>query len=645
MADVNPGYVAPESSEYEGLVKQIQIEYLLCYDGQKDKIERNLNRLKLYNNQMRDPNAVGDPLLFTVHQTVLASLYDDKLASRFEGTEQGDEETSENLNALAKYDYRLMRKEELDYYWLWDTLFFSRSIVKLYEFDRSKKRMCPIPELIDPMTFLHDPKAAGVHGDIRGLNGMRFGGREIEIPRRNITAEKGFINFDNLTPGTEVKSLTKRARQLRDEASGLNTFKHADESDLGDSEMISCLEWYTYYKGKPVMVVLSNNRNNVIKFKELKDRFPLIDRPMYPHSHDWDGTSIPDLVEDKQRQRAVAINLGIQAMKADLYPMYLYDEGMIKNKSDLQNFAFNKFIGVDAKGKGVGNAALPLNKANPSYQMSNWILQTLDASAQKATATPDMQQGQISSQQRTLGELNLVSTNVDTRYSLTAKVFGWSETRFWEFWYDLYKSDFKKGIDKKVVRIAGAMGTKWRELTAENFIMEQDPDVFVESRKVAETELLKNRITLNQYGVNILNSPNAIGKKYFERKLAKINGLDDDEINIIYPKSVDEMIAEDENDQLSEDIMVQVNPNDNDYEHIQIHSKAADTKARYGHIAGHKAQIMMKRTNPEIFSPEALPGNNVAQKPQDQQSPEAPNIGVTKPSGIVSSQISTGGGA
>lgn len=640
--------VAPvQEDNLEELVKQVGIEYNLAWESQSSKIEKNLTRLKLYNNQMKDPNTVGDPLLFTIHQTVLAALYDDTLSSEFQGREEGDEETGENLTALAKYDYDLMKKAELDYYWLWDTLFFSRGLVLLYEFDRTPEMMCPSPELIDPMTFLHDPKAISVHGGVKGKNAMRFGGDDVEIPKNTITSDNGYINYEDLKPGEEVKSLIKRARELRDQASGNQTIKSGQEADLGDNQMINALRWFTHYKGKKVFVILANGRKTVIKYKELGKNWPIADKPMYPHSHDWDGTSIPDLVEDKQRQRAVAINLGIQTMKADMYPMYLYDESLIKNKSDLMNFAFNKFVGVDADGKGVNGAAQPLNKAKPDYAFANWILQSLDASAQKATATPDIQQGIQSESNRPLGETNLVKSGSDTRYSLTAKVFGWSEKMFWWLWYDLYKQHLKDGIDKKVIRVVGAMGNKWRELVRENIIATIDPDISIESKVVSENKKLKERIMLNGYGASIMASPNAIGKKYFERKLAKLNGLEPDEVNVIFPPSVDELNAEDENDLLSKDKMVQVNPNDNDYEHMQIHSKAADTKARAGHIFAHKHQLMIKRNQPELFSPQGLPGDSTnTQAGQGLNTTPAgtvpPKLASVTPSAMASTSAPTG---
>jgi len=42
--------------------------------------------------------------------------------------------------------------------------------------------------------------------------------------------------------------------------------------------------------------------------------------------------------------------------------------------------------------------------------------------SQKATATPDIQQGANSEEKRTATELNLQSAKVDTRYSLSAKI-------------------------------------------------------------------------------------------------------------------------------------------------------------------------------------------------------------------------------
>src|SRR3990167_11372046 len=144
---------------------------------------------------------------------------------------------------------------------------------------------------------------------------------------------------------------------------------------------------------------------------------------------DWDGVSIPDLTEDKQRARAVLLNIGMTSAKGEVPPTYLFDQTRIKNKNDL-NFRINKFIPVDGR---VDNAIAPVQKSN-AHAYVTLIMDILDVSAQRATATPEIQQGIQSKQNRTLGELELVSSKVDTRYSMSAKLYGISEAKFWRQW-------------------------------------------------------------------------------------------------------------------------------------------------------------------------------------------------------------------
>ena len=55
--------------------QQVLDEFNLCWSHTQSKRTESLKRLKLFNNQKRDKAAVGDPLLFTVFQTVLAEVF------------------------------------------------------------------------------------------------------------------------------------------------------------------------------------------------------------------------------------------------------------------------------------------------------------------------------------------------------------------------------------------------------------------------------------------------------------------------------------------------------------------------------------------------------------------------------------------
>lgn len=584
-----------ETRDFSELVKQIESEYNLSYWFMKPKWDEWAKRLKLYNNQKRDKASVGDPLMFTIFQTVLASLYDDRLMSNFEAREAGDEEVAENLNDMAVHDYDVMEKDIVDLTWDWDTCFFGRGLIMLMEFDTDKKT--PVPENLDPMTILRDPRAKSVNGDMKGRGKARFLGREIRLTKQEMKDAGIYFNLKKLQPdNTDVRSLVDRNEQLRQEAQGFSDTAKFQGELKGDNATYRLVEWFTHYRGKLVLVTLANDKKTVVRYTELKGKkIPIIDRSLYPIASDWDGVSIPDLTEDKQRARAKLTNLGIKVAEAGLYPMYLFNSNLIKNRADL-NFEQNKFIAVDGNPAG----AVQVMQRDQIKSDVNFILETLDIASQKATATPDIQQGSVSGDQRTATELNIVNAKVDTRYSLSAKIFGWSEKRFWQQWYFLYKTYFAKDIYEKSIRISGALGAKFRPLRRENIVANVDPDVKIESRILSEAKNYNKLQQFRAYVQMIANDPNA-NLRYAMKKMGKLTGLKKDEIDMIFPPVIDELIAEDENKRLEKNEIVLVQATDDHVIHMEIHNKLSDTPAKYAHIEAHKRAMMLKKTNPEIF--------------------------------------------
>lgn len=632
----------------EAVEKNVQAQYSLSYDHQQNKREVNKVRLKLYNNQMRKPDVVGDTTMFTVHQTIMASLYIDRLQSQFIGNEDGDDEVAENLTSLAEYDNEGMAKDQTDFDWDWDTCFFGRGLLNQTEFvrDPDLNIFLPVPEVWDPTTFLRDPRAVSVNGNTwTGKNSARFYGREITMTKAAMMANPNFfkdVNWSDVKWGGDTRSLVDGGAQARAEAQGLMFNKNKSEKDLGDVAEYHLLEWYTQRLIGSEMhkcrIWLANNRKKMVGYQDLgpaKYAWKLNDRPLYPTSHDWDGTSIPDLTEDKQRHRAIAQNLGLKAMTADLYPNYVYDQNKIKNRNDL-NFGFNKFIGVD----GPANESIaPLRKASPNLALLDFIYNTLDISAQKATATPEIQQGQQSSEKRTLGELNIISSKVDTRYSLSAKIFGWSEKRYWQNWYLLYKENFAEDIDQKVLRIVGALGPKFRKLTKDNIIARIDPDVKIESTTVSRAKQLEDRQTLTAYFGLALQDPSA-NKRWSLKKLGKVNGLQRDELDLLFPPTIDEMQAEDENVFLNKDKPVQVLAEQDHIAHMEVHNKTNATKASKAHIETHKHMMMIQKM--QMLKQQQMQEKAGAAAPGPAGMPPQPGSGVPNimPKGVMPSNTS-----
>lgn len=594
----------------QALTSQIQAEYDVAWKHQKPKKDKYLVRLKLMNNQKRDPEAVGDTTLFSTFQTVLASLYNDKMSVDFRGREDGDEGTADNLNSLALADYDDMEKDQTDYYWDWDACFCGRGLLLMEEFirDPEKNEFLPLPENLDFITWLRDPAAKSVNGNRKGKGSMRFGGNELKMSKFEMKDHPSFfkdIKFEELKYGSSTYSLLEDAVTARDEAQGNNSVNKESEGNFGVNAQYSVTQWFTHaeVKGKikKVKVWLANERSKIVGIKVLeRDYWPILDRPLYPHSHDWDGTSICDLVEDKQRARAILQNLGLQSSKADVDAVYLYDTNKIKNRNDL-NFKMNKFIGVDTvPGEPVGNSLMPINKARPNLNLISFIYQTLDASAQKATATPEIKQGVQSSEKRTLGENNLLASGSDTRYSLAAKVFGWSEKRFWQQWYNMYKDNFADDIDEKIIRTVGAFGSKWRPLTKEQIICRLDPDVYIESKAVSRAKDLEDRAMLTGFFGTALADPST-NRRYGLKRLARMNGMQKDEIDRLFPPTVDERIAEQQNVMLDQNKTQPVLPEDDHNVHLEVHASAKQTAATMAHIQTHIRALSIKKVKPELF--------------------------------------------
>lgn len=595
-------------AELVPLVRQFQAEYALAKNHQRDYLVEKLNQLKLYNNKKKNKDRVADLSIFSIMQTILAALYSNSLLAVFDGKEDGDDETAENLMDLAKYDYKVMKKHILDYFWIWDTCFNGRGIISLEEFSRDPEIMAPVPGYIDAMTFLRDPKAMSVNGLIHGDQGMRFGGYETFISAADISGKNGYFGIDvkDLTHEKEVDSLLDEAQEARDDAQGLNNLKHRNIStkDLGDNMLYPAINWYTHYNGQKVKLILGNSGTKILKIREFgeskKTDFPLVDRPLFPHSKSWHGVSIPDLVEDKQRHKSALLNASMDAVKNLIRPSYIYDEGKIKNKADLRRIhRSGKMIGVKGAGD-IRGAIQPVNKADLRMDLVNYILDALDSSAQIATASPEMQQGQLSGQDRTLGELNLVQANVTKRQTLSSRIFSWSEEDFWIKYYQLYKKHLKSGIDEKLIRITGASGRKYRKLTRENLILNRDPDITIESSDDNQAKNARERILLQSFSEVIFSDPEA-NHRYMRKKLAKANDMTVDEIELLLPPTIDELIAEEENEKLSEDEFVEVSENDNHIVHLEVNGQAAETSAKEAHMRAHRLMMRIKRDQPELF--------------------------------------------
>lgn len=632
-----------EEETFTSLIKQIQVEFDIAQRFAKPRFSTINKRLRLYNNQMRDLEAVGDPLLYTVFNTVLAAIYEDLMVSEWRPGEEGDKDQADNIQYLAEYDYDQMQKARFDFDWNFNALFGSHGIASFSRFDR--ETLTPIPEVWNMTTFYIDPRAVAINGDNAGKNAARFFGRPIHMSKMEIEQHMGMFDRRAIYKGkNDVSTDSEEEKRARDDAAGRQNIPATEQQNeaLGDNREFELLEWHTYWKGQKCTVYLANDKKTIHLYQvEKGEWWPVADRVISPIPNQWDGVSIPDLVEDKQRGRAMVQNLMIKALRADLHPMYIYDKNRLKNVYDAANFRFNKFVPIEGKNRPISDAIMPLNKANPRLDFANYILDTLDEAAQRATATPDVQQGVLSDQKRTLGEINLVAGKSDTRYSLFTKILGWSENDFWVLWYKQYYEHLNGGIDEKVIDISGPFGTKWIPLKRKDVIGRSIPKLRIESKFIIEQEKIQKVGEFQSWASLVMQDPTANGR-YVIRKLGELRGYPRQEIERALPPTIDERRAEQENESLNENKFVQVQVNDDHIAHLDIHKSAKETPATFAHIKTHEEALLVKRDNPELF-PQS-PDQQAAQAGQGQAAPTAAQADIVSSSNDLVGDIAGGQG-
>lgn len=546
------------------------------------------DRIKLYNNQRRQRDKVGDNSIYNIINTLLAIYYTDEVQVGFVGREFGDVEKASNLENLYKFDHEEMEMDVTNYLVQWDRFFFGVGIKLLAEWN--KKTQTPIARTVSPLSWLPDPNGFLM------MRNFRYSGFEVEYLDSQLTTKNGFFNLDRLSvlPVLDKSSETEMTREALNEAHNL--------SDAGDvnresQRVYKMIDLFTCLNGKKYLLTLNNDCTEIFRAEpiepvtdEEKENPAIVEFPITLHYYSPDrtdpfGVSIPDLIEDKQRAKSVIKNLRIAVKKADLYPMYLYNRDKILNKRDL-DFAFNKFIAVRGD---VDGSVTPMNKGVTRQNETINEDQMLDRDIEMTTGADKVTQGITSSGARTASEIQQVTANANLRFILGSRINGWAEKRFAKLWIRLYRQNFSK---EKVIRIKSAFGgNNYNVLDRRSIISDTDPDIIVGSKFEIDQDRTKNRVAFSTVYPLIMQDPSKpkVSKTYAERYLMRLYGVSNEEIRIMSPETPDEMLASQENELLSRDKYVDISvENDDHLSHIVIHSQAETSNSRNRHIEAHK---------------------------------------------------------
>ena len=588
----------------------IQSYYQESFEFLQDRKKRQVAQLVLLNNLQRGDQHIASTLLLTLFNRLLSNLYDDKIQVKFLPSQGINQEKLNAYNILAQSDYQEMAKAKLDYDWIWDTLFFGRGYMETLRFNKKQKILQP--HVINPLVFGYDPFFENPQDWRYYWKWITKAKWEVKklIDKKIITG----LTLDQIPTGVDEDLWEYKIK--RDQA------KKAIEPSKEpiNSDVYQILEFYGHDEnGKKCVYWTDKNMAHILlkeeldlrdgqeiitpngQSVELDSKWPIVVREAFREPHSSVVFSVADLLEDKHRAKSVLLNLAYIAAKDQANPLYWYDPNKIKDISQFFARQINQHIPVE----GDGNLAVgPINKASTMSPELTTFISVLTQEANEPMGTGQVLQP-IKGSPQTATERAIDQQLNDMAQSLQSKVLQFGESEFWCQWFARYK---RYGTGTKIANIVGVKGIDSKEIDLSMFQTQFPPGVFIYSAKEAEYKETVLRRDLMELYPALIQTLDPDGMRNFNKHVFFPKFLQDPSlIDIMLPKTLDELKAEEENELLKANKMQQVLPTDNHTTHLYTHRMSQDkTWALWFHIANHEEELAKQKVQEQMMMQEEM---------------------------------------
>lgn len=620
-----------ESLPFE--TRDIYSKYMESFYFLQPRKRRQANQIALLNNLQRGDENIASTLLLTLFNRIMSNLYDDKIQVKFVPNEEIEQKQVQTLNILAQNDYQQMNMKQLDYDWTWDTLFFGRGYMETLRFDTERKIMQP--HVINPLAFGYDPFFSDPQQWRYYWKWITKSSHEV-----NRLIKAGIIQ--NIKDASEIPSgidpflwnykvIRERAKYVTPQA-----------SDTYNGDIHQILEFFGYNKEGEKCVYWVDKNFSKLLYSEVLDlqdgddvigpgnqvvkqssRWPIVLKEAFREPHSSVNFSVADLLEDKHRARSVLLNLAFLAAKDKANPLYQYNPDKVRDATQLFSRQIAQHIPVDS----VTDAIAPLNTDSAMDPSLQAFMQVLNQEASDPIGT-NIQTAPEPKGKQTATEAAIQQQLSDLAQSLQSKVMQFGVEEFWAAWYHRYKR-FTKAGDEKIATVVGVKGVTFEKIDLGDIRTKYPPGVLVFSAKEAEyKELVERRDLMEMYSAfQTSMSPDGLrnfNKYVFFPKFLK----DPSMMEILFPDSIDEMKAQEENEMLNENQMPQVEMTDNHEQHLLIHRMAKNSWGKWLHIQWHEEMLSQQKQQMMMQQQQAM--QQVGAEGAVEPEPIQPQVGVAK---------------
>lgn len=575
-------------------LKYAQDCYIESFNFLQARKQRQVRQLVLLNNLQRGDMNIASTLLLTLFNRTLSTNYDDKQQVKFLPSQGISQEQLNSYNILYQSDYLEMNKPKIDYDWAWDTIAFGSGYCETKKFNKKRKIM--EPSVINPLVFGYDPFFEEVQEWRYYWKWITKSKTEINRLIKNGTIT-GIEKAEEIPSGVDpylwnYKSLRDKAKKAIEPASdsmGGDIFQILEFYSEKEDGTKQC-EWIDKSFSKCIYQEdLDLEDLDYGDQKEKGSKWPIVKKECFREPHSSVSFGVFDLLEDKHRAKSVLLNLAFIAAKDRANPLYWYND----NVTDVTAFMsrqVNQHIKLDANTTGEQSVG-PINTEDP---MSAGMIQFISMLTQEASdpvGAGQSAQPQQSQKNKTATSDAINQQLNDMSISLQSKIMQFGESEFASHWFHRY-AKYSKVLKDKMANIVGVTGVESTLVDMKDFNTDFPPGVLVYSAKEADYKETVLRQDLMQQLPTIAQTMDPDGLRNFYKYVYWPKFLKDPSlVDIMFPKTLDEIKAEDENKQLVDNKYVEAQPQDNHTTHIYKHNMIPPgerTWAMWFHIAQHE---------------------------------------------------------
>jgi len=552
--------------------------------------------LVLLRNQKKQKDKTWDTTLFNVHTALIARSFQAKTPIKFKGDEDWIEKAIKMLNSVFKEDMDTPYMKALRYYQFFDIYATWICITAKVGWDWVYKKN--LFNVINPLLAVPDP------------NWDYF------------TWNYRYIWFSSVKTEHELESEWYEADELNQWSSiqWAITQKQNTQSSLWMSNLDTkgLYEVYLHFTTVEVEIgwkmtirkiwALTASNETVIltawlvpagnKYQEKHPEaidFPLSFKYWKPLRDKFCGDRPANYIRDVQIQKAIIANLRLDKMRAELYPMYLYNKDYVNGK-DL-TFWFNKWIPISTwlwPQINLQNLVSPVQK-DLRIDTSITVEQLMDRQVEKSTSIWEVAQWTTPNKRETLWTNQLVVSNTDVNLSLNEEIQIIWEEKFVIDWFAWYFQNFNDA-DKKLIYAWMWTWTIPLRLKRKEFIYEWNLAISIESNIQSETRKKKQALAYSITAPLILQDQSIpeSSKRQTLRRIAEANWVDEKDIDIEIPKMPQQILQQMENELLMDWEYININPEDDDHAHLLEMGSLLLTPEMEAHQYAHLQAVIEK---------------------------------------------------